>query len=152
MTSHAEENHRSDRRQDDESRIAGNVSVDADEDDDEGYKGLGGTAKHFLHERCEETALFRTACADDAYQYHGERSKGGKIGDCFAPHHAEAVNREEIDDLDGLSRAGMDRLHTHGTQYGGERHRDERKDNKQGDRIGELIPDDLHPVQETVEQ
>ena len=149
MAAHAEENDGGHRRQDDESRIARHVAVDADENDDEGDERLRGIAQHFLHERGKEAALLRAPCTDDAHQHHGERGKGGEIGDGLAPHLTESVKGEEVDDPDGFLRARMDRFHAHRTEYGRKQDRDQSEENEKGDRIGQFVADCFDAVQET---
>ena len=116
----------------DEGRVAGHIAVDADEDDDESHEGFRRAAEHFLHERGEESALFRAARADDADQHHGERREGGEIRYGLAPHLTESVEGEEIDDLDHFVRARMDGFHAHRAEEGRREHGEEREQDKEG--------------------
>ena len=94
MAPHTKENNARHRRQYDKCRIPRHITVDSDKNNGKSNDGRCRAAQYFLHKSRKETALFSYTCADDADEYHTQRSKSGEVGHRLGPDHPEPVNSQ----------------------------------------------------------
>ena len=152
VTPHAEEDDTGHRRQDDECRIACDIAIDADENDRKGDDRRRRASQDLLHEGRKEAALFCDARADDANEYHAERSKAREVADGFRPDHAKTVDAQKIHDFDDFVCARMHCFGPHRGKDGRQHEYDSGQQDKERGRIRQLVPRHFDGVQEPVHQ